>query len=133
MDEINQIKKEVADIKREMMNLKNSSTIPYDIERAFKTRGFVKTDFFVAGYSAFSAAGESFIDIPGATQNSIPFAITKTNSVGTVLGAKIITNATAISLGWPTNPVGYTLYVQGTANDEFYFIVFLFNQLFLAE
>lgn len=48
-----------------------SPTIPLQVDQAWNARGFIKTDFFVAGTGSFNAFGTYTLIIPGSTKNSI--------------------------------------------------------------
>ena len=48
-----------------------AQTIPLSVDLAWKNRGFIKTDFFVAGTGSFSVIGEYHLVIPGSDKNSI--------------------------------------------------------------
>lgn len=43
-EQINFLKKEIEELKRQFALLKDTSTIPYEVEQAFASRGFVETN-----------------------------------------------------------------------------------------
>lgn len=72
-----QLQQKVDKLEKQMATLNNSSTITYQVDNAFNNRGFIKTDFFVAGTGQCNAFGEYRVVIPGVskpdtTNNSIP-------------------------------------------------------------
>ncbi len=58
-------------LKKRLDNFDAAQTIPLSVDLAWKNRGFVKTDFFVAGTGSFNVAGEYRLVIPGSDKNSI--------------------------------------------------------------
>lgn len=59
-------------------------TIPLQVDLAWQNRGFVKTDFFVAGTATFGFNGLYNLVIPGSTKNSIVLVTPYTTNTGTV-------------------------------------------------
>lgn len=43
MDKYKELEKRIKELERQMQALKQSNTIPYDVEYAFMGRGFIKT------------------------------------------------------------------------------------------
>lgn len=48
-----------------------AQTIPLSVDLAWKNRGFIKTEFFVAGTGSLASNGEYHLVIPGSDVNSI--------------------------------------------------------------
>jgi len=117
------LQKQIDELKRRMDALNASQTIPLDVDLAFNSRGFVKTDFFVAGYGALNVVGAYDLVIPGATKTSIALAV---NLIGQgPIEAEMIPS--------PTYPDQYQLRVEGGATTTFAFVVFLFPTLYTTN
>lgn len=112
-NDIIQMKADIAELKTTINSLKQSSTIPYDIDKAFVNRGFTKVRM-VTGKGSFNVSGEFKLQIPGATKNS-PVFISSTDG-SALMGATMQLNATS---------TGYQIYAQGTATKTFYFLVMI--------
>jgi hypothetical protein len=116
------LQKRIESLEKQMLALQNSSTIPFNVVRSLSGRGFVlQNEFFVAGEGTFSFGGTFRSEIPGATEQSIVLITPYTTNVSTSVAAQIVPSTTFN---------GYDLYAEGTANDNFSFVVFLFNNLF---
>lgn len=108
------LEKEVADLKKRMDALSNVATIPYNVDRAFNDRGFSKVKI-VTGTGSIPVAGLFTLSIPGATSESIALVSHAIDSpVGAVLECGIIAIGNE-----------YGIAVQGTATEEFNFVVFI--------
>ncbi len=70
-DPNNNQQNQINELKRRLDGFNTAQTIPLPVDLAWQARGFLKTDFFVAGTGSFSAAGTYFLTIPGSTINSI--------------------------------------------------------------
>lgn len=66
-----QLQKRIEVLEKQMASLNQSSSITYQVDNAFNNRGFIKTDFFVAGKVTLNAQGVYWITAPIATNNSI--------------------------------------------------------------
>lgn len=113
-----EMEKRLAELEKKVNSLYAVSTIPLNVDRSFQARGFVKTDFFVAGIGQVDGGGVYQIPIPGATKTSVPL-ITPYTGGTTVMTASL-------------QPIdsGYELYVEGAPGDIFHFVVFLLPQLY---
>ena len=115
-----QLQKRIDVLEQQVKSLNQSSTITYQVENAFKGRGFLTNSFFVAGYGTCGVVGEYILVIPGATSQSIVLVTPVVSSAGVLLEATIRASI--------TNPGQYEIYVQGTATDTFSYVVFLLNK-----
>lgn len=69
-----QLIKRIESLEREIQNLKNSDTIPYEIDSAFKGRGFLKSNSLMySGRTQAGIAGVARIPIPGIATNTSNF------------------------------------------------------------
>ena len=117
MDKYTQLEKRILDLEKQIQSLNQSSTISYQVENAFKGRGFLTNSSFVTGYGTCNVGGEYTLVIPGATSQSIVMVTPVTSSTGTLLESTIRASV--------STPGQYEIYVQGTATDAFSYIVFL--------
>ncbi len=62
---------QIDELKKRLDQFNSSQTIPLSVDQSWKVRGFIKTDFFVAGVASFDNTGTYRLTIPGATINSI--------------------------------------------------------------
>lgn len=115
-----QLQKRIEVLEKQIATLNQSSTISYQVENAFKGRGFLTNSFFVVGYGTCGVTGEYVLVIPGATSQSIVMVTPVTSSTGTLLEATVRESI--------TSPGQYEIYVQGTATDTFSYVVFLVNK-----
>lgn len=61
-----------------------SPTIPLQVDLAWNARGFIKTNFFVAGTGTLAANGTYTLTIPGSDSHSIVLVTGYPDNVGTV-------------------------------------------------
>lgn len=97
-------------LKRRLDNFNAAQTIPLPVDQAFNTRGFLKTNFFVAGTGSIASNGEYRLVIPGATRTSIVLAQSWENAVAAQLtpGFGSVNFGSATSQFDITNPSGST-------------------------
>lgn len=107
-----------------MKSLYQSSTIPFEVERAFRSRGFIETTFFVMGEGTIGAGGQYYQTIPGGNKNSIALVTTYPGSSSAVLAQMVpgyaSNNYGASSTQFDvTNPAGTTFRYtyDGTGTD----------------
>lgn len=96
------------------------NSIPLTVDKAWQARGFIKTDFFVAGVAAIFGGGDFSLIIPGAKAQSIVL-VTPFN-LSNPVNAEIIES--------PIFPGQYQIQASGTASDIFSYVVFLFPNLY---
>jgi hypothetical protein len=100
------LQSQIDELKGRLDALNNPSSIPYELDKSFKKRGFIKTDFFVAGIGTYNVAGEFRILIPGVTKNSI--VLTDGNFAELATGYDSAEFGTSTSQFDITNPSGDT-------------------------
>lgn len=120
----NKLQMQIDQLTMRLDALNSSQTIPLKVDLAFENRGFVKTDFFVAGSGSFGVNGRYSIVIPGSTINSVVLATAHAGSTGTVTAslrqAYASNNYGASSTRFDiSNPVGTTFRYtyDGTGTD----------------
>lgn len=108
------LQKRIEALEKQFSLLKNSNTIPIEIERAFKGRGFLQSsNLMLSGYTTLNAFGEGRVPVSGASMNNIAVAV---YADGTSPGVgSILVNGTS----------GIELYLNGTALADVFWIVFL--------
>lgn len=115
-DTASNVEERVAKLEKDFASLQQSTSIPLDTKRAFMGVGFLtETEFITAGSGTFAVTGDYALLIPGATSNSIILASPGTGAVQ-FISAQMRPSPTA------TNQ--YEIYLEGTAGDTFFFIVF---------
>lgn len=98
-------------LKKRLDAFNTSQTIPLQVDQSWKARGFIKTDFFVAGQGEVASNGTYELTIPGSTKNSIPMV---TSFTGSGIGAQMIRALGSGNFGASssqfdiTNPAGTT-------------------------
>jgi hypothetical protein len=115
---------QIDQLKKRLDAFNAAPTIPLMVDLAWQNRGFIKTDFFVAGTGAFGANGQYRLVIPGSSINSIVLVTGYPDNAGTV-GASMIqahasNNYGAASTRFDiTNPAGTTFRYtyDGTGTD----------------
>lgn len=75
---------QITDLKRRLDAFNASPSIPLAVDLAWQARGFIKTEFFVAGTGSFSAFGTYNLTIPGSTKNSIALVTGYPGNAGSV-------------------------------------------------
>jgi hypothetical protein len=119
MDNENELQKQIDELKLRLDNLNAFQKIPLQVDTAWKNRGFIKQqqfEFFVFGTGSLNVAGQYKILIPGANLNSMPFVTPFVAGGASPMAAEIILESG-----------NYLLYVEGTATERFYYVVFLFK------
>lgn len=86
MNDNQDVAAQTADNTKRLDAFNSYQTIPFLVDKAWKNRGFIKTEFFVAGSTSIGSNGTSFTVIPGSTKNSIAMITTHTGSPDTVFG-----------------------------------------------
>lgn len=113
------LEKRIEVLEKNWLSLQQSNTIPINTDRALMGRGFLKLgNFLVGGYGTIAISGEYVLVIPGAGAQSIVLATYVTHAGGEL---------EAVIRASTTKPGSYEIYVQGTASEEFSYIVFLLN------
>lgn len=92
------LQKQIDELKLRLDAFNAFQTIPLPVDKAWKNRGFIKHDFFVAGSSSLGSFGEDHIVIPGSNKNSIAMVTTHVGSPAIVEGE--------ISQGYASNTFG---------------------------
>jgi hypothetical protein len=115
-----QLIKRIEALEKEINNLKNSSSIPYETEKAFGARGFLtKDNFMVVGQTYTSAGGTFLLEIEGLNKYSMAFAAYANfpDVSATGLDAYIEVGASG----------RYQLHIEGTASKLINYVIFLNN------
>jgi hypothetical protein len=63
MNEIQQLRNQIAELTKRIDALDSVSTIPYQVDKAFKDRGFVKTTDFISGSATLDGSGVGFFEV----------------------------------------------------------------------
>lgn len=114
----NDLQAQIDTLTKRLDALNSYSTIPLSINNSWKAKGFIKTDFFVAGYGSIAFNGLYRLTIPGATRKSI--VLTSSEVVGFMEQAyDSTTYGDATSQYDITNPAGDTFRYtyDGTGTD----------------
>ena len=85
MENEKDLQAQIDELKRRLDNFNAFQTIPLPVDLAWQSRGFLKTDFFVAGNGSIAANGEFRLVIPGANRTSIVLAQSWESSVSAQL------------------------------------------------
>lgn len=121
--EIQQLKTQVQELNRKFENLNRSQSIPLEMVKSLAGRGFVTSEFFVAGTGTYNVSGEYTLVIPNATANSIvqttDISVSATPTIATI-------RPSVTSVGQ------YELFAEGDAGKEFSFVVFLFKSKYVS-
>jgi len=124
MDNNKDLQAQIDQLKRRLDAFNAGPTIPLQVDLAWQARGFIKTDFFVAGTGSFGANGQYRLVIPGSTINSIVLVTAFPDAVGQVNASMIQAHASnnygASSTQFDiTNPAGTTFRYtyDGTGTD----------------
>lgn len=112
------LQKRIEVLEKNWASLQQSNTIPINTDRALLGRGFIKLNSFIGGYGTLNVAGEYVLVIPGASAQSIVLASYVTHAGGEL---EVVIRASTSS------PGNYEIYAQGTATEEFAYVVFLLN------
>lgn len=113
------LQKRIEVLEKNWASLQQSNTIPINTDRALMGRGFLKIgNFAIGGYGTLNVAGEYVLVIAGATAQSIVLGSYVTHAGGEL---EIVMRASTSS------PGNYEIYAQGTATEEFAYVVFLLN------
>lgn len=111
------LQNQLNELKDRMDRLENSYSIPLSVDRAFQGRGFLKKEFIYSGEGTLNVSGEYRQVIPGASERSIAL-VTRTNgSLVALISADIVPSS--------SSPGSYEIYVEGTATEQFNFVVIL--------
>lgn len=94
-------------------SLKNSSTIPYEVDKSFFGNGFLQSRSFLCGNGTLDGSGEAIIPVPEASVNNI--AITNRPYTSYVRQSTLGTNINELFVG------------GGDPADEFNYVIFLFS------
>lgn len=78
------LQSQIDELKRRLDAFNASQTIPLAVDLSWKNRGFIKTDFFVAGKGTLSSSGTYFLPIPGSTKDSIALVTPHVGSPGAI-------------------------------------------------
>jgi len=123
--EIEILKTEMSELNSKFSSLSNSISFPREIDDTLKQRGFINQDFFVIGYGEIGVAGQFTQEIPNAGAKSIVLANWVSVSV---------TNLPILALVRQNPTTGkYEIYVEGTATEQFAYIVFLNKENLYTE
>ncbi len=126
MDKTQQLENRIAELEKKWELLQQSSSIPLNLEKALRSRGFLnEKDMFVGATSVSSVPG--YIELPYATLNSIvlisPFVSTNSgNIVGEIVN----------SLTRPNN-YALLLYAPQGGTHLIYFAVFNLKDKWLVD
>lgn len=75
---------QIDELKKRLDNFNASQTIPLSVDKSWQARGFIKTDFFVAGTGTIASGGNYELTIPGSTKHSLVLVTPyeSTNNIG---------------------------------------------------
>lgn len=114
-----QLIQRIEALEKEIQNLKQSSTIPYEVVSAFSGRGFFnENNFIIAGQTEVNAFGTINIPIKGANKYSMAF-VSYANFPDV--------NATGLDGYIESTSNGYQLHIEGTTGKRINYVVFLNN------
>jgi len=108
----------VTALEDELKSLRQSSTIPYEIDSAFKGRGFLKDEnLMISGSATIGPGGHIRIPIPHVSTKAIVFSTSNDATPSTIPQAIITDVGTLI-------PGVNDIYIEGGSGDAINYIVF---------
>ena len=109
---------QIDDLKVQVKALSNAGTIPFNLEQAFKSRGFLKSETtFITGHATLTVSGAAHIPLQGVSVNAMALA-TYSDGSGSDIGAVMANNSALfpnttqlILSGIGTKTVNYIVFI----------------------
>lgn len=120
MDKTTQLENRIRELEQKFTSLEQTNTIPDQIEKALRTRGFLNEKDIHWGFGITTFGNPEYIELPNGSENSLAMVTSVTSTGSSNVQGEVVAS--------PTNPTGYALVVYSSnATDIFSYIVFNFK------